>query len=132
MTDFDDFKDFEKDGWEERASTYGKWTVTSQIIPHAVRALSLSKDDFVLELASGPGFGANEISKKSKNVLGTDFALSMVIEAKKKYPKLKFEQADAEYLKFNDNSFGFQQNIFDDRLAFRNITCSCRNCQSGG
>ena len=33
MAEFDDFKNFEKDGWEERASTYGNWAVTSQIVP---------------------------------------------------------------------------------------------------
>ena len=49
MTDFDDFKIFEKDGWEERASTYGNWAVTSQIVPVAVEALDLASDDNVLE-----------------------------------------------------------------------------------
>ena len=82
MTGFDDFKNFEKDGWEERASTYGNWAVTSQIVPVAVEALNLSSNDNVLELASGPGYGTSEISKKTENVLGTDFAKSMVVEAK--------------------------------------------------
>ena len=86
MADFNDFKNFEKDGWEERASTYGNWAVTSQIVPIAVEALNLSNDDKVLELASGPGYGTNEISKKTKNVLGTDFAESMVKEAKIFFP----------------------------------------------
>ena len=66
MAEFDDFKNFEKDGWEERASTYGNWAVTSQIIQFAVGALNLSSDDHVLELASGPGYGKSEISKKTK------------------------------------------------------------------
>ena len=105
MTGFDDFKNFEKDGWEERASTYGNWAVTSQIVPVAVEALNLSSNDNVLELASGPGYGTSEISKKTKSVLGTDFAKSMVVEAKNLFPKLNFEQADAENLKFEDNSF---------------------------
>ena len=105
MAEFDDFKNFEKDGWEERASTYGNWAVTSQIIQFAVGALNLSSDDHVLELASGPGYGTSEISKKTKNVLGTDFAESMVQEAKNLFPALKFEQADAENLQFEDNSF---------------------------
>ena len=105
MAEFDDFKNFEKDGWEERASTYGNWAVTSQIVPIAVEALNLSIDDYVLELASGPGYGTSEISKKTKNVLGTDFAESMVQEAKNLFPALKFEQADAENLQFEDNSF---------------------------
>jgi ubiquinone/menaquinone biosynthesis C-methylase UbiE len=105
MTDFDDFKNFEREGWEERASTYGNWAVTSQIVPVAVKALNLSSDDRVLELASGPGYGTSEISKKTKNVLGTDFAQSMVFEAKNLFPDLNFKQADAENLKFEDNSF---------------------------
>ena len=25
MTEFEDFKNFEKEGWEERAYTYDKW-----------------------------------------------------------------------------------------------------------
>ena len=58
-----------------------------------------------MELASGPGYGTSEISKKTKNVLGTDFAKSMVVEAKNLFPNLNFEQADAENRKFEDNSF---------------------------
>ena len=37
--------------------------------------------------------------------MGTDFAESMVREAKILFPALKFEQADAEKLQFEDNSF---------------------------
>ena len=73
MTDFDDFKIFEKDGWEERASTYGNWAVTSQIVPVAVEALDLASDDNVLELASGPGYGTSEISKKNEKRFGNRF-----------------------------------------------------------
>ena len=107
MTEFEDFKNFEKEGWEERASTYDKWASANakQIIPTAVNALALSKDDIVLELASGPGYGTNEIAKISHNVIGTDFAEAMVLEARKQNPGLKFEQGDAENLMYSDNSF---------------------------
>ena len=49
MTEFEDFKNFEKEGWEERASTYDKWASANakQIIPTAVNALALSKEDIV-------------------------------------------------------------------------------------
>ena len=73
MAAFNDFKNFEKDGWEERASTYGNWAVTSQIVPIAVEALNLSNDDKVLELASGPGYGTSEISKKNEKRFGDRF-----------------------------------------------------------
>ncbi len=105
MPIFSDFKSFEKDGWEQRAATYGKWSATSQIVPIAVEALNLSSVDRVLELACGPGYGTSEISKKTQDVLGTDFADSMITEAKALYPDLEFEQADAENLKFSNNSF---------------------------
>ena len=73
MSDFDGFKNFEKAGWEERASTYGNWAATSQIVPIAVDALNLSSDDHVLELASGPGYGTSEISKKNEKRFGYRF-----------------------------------------------------------
>ena len=90
MTEFEDFKNFEKEGWEERAYTYDKWASANakQIIPTAVNALALSKEDIVLELASGTGYGTNEIAKISHNVIGTDFADAMVLEAKKQNPGL--------------------------------------------
>ena len=107
MTEFEDFKNFEKNGWEERASTYDKWASANakHIIPKAVNALTLSRDDIVLELASGPGYGTNEIAKVSQNVVGTDFAEAMVLEARKQNPNLNFEQADAENLQYRDSSF---------------------------
>ena len=62
MTEFADFKNFEKNGWEERASTYDKWASANakHIIPKAVNALALSRDDIVFSLFSTMKFDNNE------------------------------------------------------------------------
>lgn len=65
------------------------------------------KDKNVLELATGTGNLAKNVSSVTKLMIATDFSLGMIKEAKKgSYPdNLNFEIADAKNLKYLDNQF---------------------------
>ena len=101
------FKAFEKAGWEERASTYTSRTeqITGTLVPTILEHADIQPGQQVLELASGPGYGAAAIAGKGAEVTGTDFALAMVEEASRRNPGLTFEVADAENLPYADASF---------------------------
>ncbi len=102
-----DFKAFEKAGWEERAATYTSRTehITGALLPEILAHADVRSGQAVLELASGPGYGAAAIASVGANVTGTDFASAMVEEAKRRNPGLTFEVADAEALPYADASF---------------------------
>ena len=61
----------------------------------------------VLELATGPGLIARNISEKAKSIVATDFSPSMIEQARKSGApeNVIFEVADATDLRFEDNSF---------------------------
>ena len=107
MSEFQEFKAFEKAGWEERATGYATLmeSVTGSLMSSFVDYLEPVAGLRTLELASGPGFGAAEIAKRGGDVLGTDFAEAMVVEASLLYPNLAFQQEDAENLSFDDDTF---------------------------
>ena len=107
MSEFQEFKAFEKAGWEARATGYAKLTqsVTGSLIGSFVDQLEPVVGLRALELASGPGYGTAEMARRGANVLGTDFAEAMVAEAAILYPDLPFQQEDAENLSFDDESF---------------------------
>ncbi len=107
MSKFQEFKDFEKAGWEARATGYATLmeSVTGSLMSSFVDYLEPLGGLRALELASGPGFGAAEIAQRGGHVLGTDFAEAMVEQASLLYPELTFQQEDAENLSFEDESF---------------------------
>ena len=107
MTNYSDFKEFELSGWEKRAETYlaRTETLTEPIMANIVKQLKIEPGKKALDLASGPGYGASEMSLLGAEVLGIDFATSMVEIAKKRYRDIKFEQHDAEKLILESVSF---------------------------
>jgi trans-aconitate methyltransferase len=54
----------------------------------------------ILDLGCGTGALTAEIAARGADVLGLDQSEEMIAQAKKKYPELKFEIADARTLKF--------------------------------
>lgn len=61
----------------------------------------------ILDVASGPGFGADLLSKRARLVIGMDLAWEAVMEARRRYRRrnLAFLQAEASTLAFRDGSF---------------------------
>ena len=107
MSQFQEFKEFEKAGWEQRASTYVSRTqaLTGSLIGSIVDHLGPVTGLTAVDLASGPGYGAAEMASRGADVIGTDFANAMVEVAAALNPDLTFQQEDAENLSFNDSSF---------------------------
>lgn len=59
----------------------------------------------MLEVGSGPGHIAAALAEAGADVVGIDFSASMIEVAKARYPALSFQEADAESLPFEDESF---------------------------
>ena len=66
MSQFQEFKDFEKAGWEQRASTYVSRTQnsTGALIGSIVDHLGAVAGLTAVDLASGPGYGAAEMAAR--------------------------------------------------------------------
>jgi trans-aconitate methyltransferase len=55
----------------------------------------------VLDLGCGTGVLTAEIAGRGAEIFGVDLSEDMIAQAKKKYPKLKFEVSDARALRFD-------------------------------
>jgi len=101
------FKDYELQGWSEKAEAYGSLfgTATVHIAGPMLDAAAVGRGTRLLDIASGPGFVAASGAGRGADVIGADFAQPMVEQARRRYPGVRFEQADAEALAFDDASF---------------------------
>jgi demethylmenaquinone methyltransferase/2-methoxy-6-polyprenyl-1,4-benzoquinol methylase len=73
----------------------------------------------VLDVATGTGDLAIEMASRGADVVGMDFAPQMLAIARRKAPRLRFEQGDAQALAYEDASFdaatvGFGARNFGD------------------
>jgi SAM-dependent methyltransferase len=102
------FRDFEHSGWLELPQRYHDAfsQLTTQAIGPLLQAVGARRGTRLLDVASGPGYVAAAAAKRGASAVGVDFARSMVAEASRRYPALKFEEGDAEDLPFPDASFG--------------------------
>ena len=87
-----------------------------------VKEASVSKQHLVLDVATGTGDVAFNISPRAKHVTGLDIASEMIKIAnqknnKKKFNNIAFLVGDGEKLPFDDNSF----DIITISFGFRNI-----------
>lgn len=101
------FKDMEHAGWEAKAGTYGAFAgkVTAQAVEHLLSAVDVRPGMRLLDVASGPGWGAAAAAARGAEAVGVDFASAMVAEASRAYPAVEFREGDAENLPFADASF---------------------------
>lgn len=70
-----------------------------------INSIDITPDTKALDLCTGTGDIANLLKQKTENVIGVDFSEKMLSIARKKYPKIKFIEADCTDLPFDDNSF---------------------------
>jgi SAM-dependent methyltransferase len=105
-TDADAFDRFEATGWGRRADEYDRRLapVTGQAIAPLLDAAGVGPGRRVLDLGSGPGQVAAACAARGSDVIGLDIAGEMVALARRRYPQLRFEQADAQCLPFPDAS----------------------------
>jgi len=101
------FRDAELGGWTARAASYDELfaPVTNQIICPMVAALGPLVGKRVLDVCCGPGHLAAAMAKKGATVEGIDFAATMIAKARENYPDLRFREADAEALPYDNGAF---------------------------
>lgn len=103
----DAFGAFERKGWESVAQAYHSYyaTLTNQSIDRLLDVLDLQPGARLLDIATGPGYVAASAAGRGVNVVGLDFAVSMVELARRLNPAIEFHVGDAEALPFPDQSF---------------------------
>ncbi len=101
------FKEFERTGWAKQAAHYDSLVgqMTRQAVDAMLAAVNAQPGAKLLDVASGPGYVAAEAARRGIDTLGTDITGEMVEEARRRFPKAKFEIADAENLNFPDATF---------------------------
>jgi len=99
--------EYERDTWNRCANSYLDTFsgLTQETVSLLIDAGEIRTGSKVLEIGSGPGHVANHLAKLGASVTAVDFSLQMVEVAKKKYPQITFEQADAEDLPFAADYF---------------------------
>ena len=101
------FKEFERIGWGKQAEHYDSLVgeMTRQAVDGLLAAANARSGIKLLDVASGPGYVAAEAARRKLDVTGTDIAENMVAEARRRFAGVQFEIADAENLRYADNSF---------------------------
>lgn len=93
--------------WNHSASAYADvfdGSIT-QLIQPTLDAAAVSAHCRVLDVATGPGIIAAAASARGAIATGVDFAENMVSVARRRYPTIDFQVADATKLPFADDSF---------------------------
>ena len=125
-TDFSEFRAFEKKGWEAVARNWHRHfeTVSRQSIKPLLENVGFtdtknSRCKLLLDVATGPGYGASKAVELGVNARGIDFSEAQIIQAKTLHPEIKFDVGDAEQLSYSNNEFdaviiNFGLNHFSD------------------
>lgn len=104
---YEDFREQELNGWDQRASNYETLTarVTTQAIPALLGAAKIRVGLNILDICTGPGFAAGAADAIGAKAEGVDFAPSMIETASKRFTRPRFWEGDAVSLSVEDNSF---------------------------
>ena len=102
-----DFITFEHDGWQRVATRYDDLfgRLTSQCLQPMLDAGGVRPGCALLDVATGPGHLAAAAGARGATATGVDFSSTMVDEARKRYPNVRFLEGNAQALAFPDNSF---------------------------
>ncbi len=101
------FKDLEQQGWIAKASGYAAWLgeITAGAADPLLDATHVTRGTRLLDVASGPGYGAARATARGAKAVGVDFAPSMVEHARRLFPDTEYREGDAENLNFDDGIF---------------------------
>jgi SAM-dependent methyltransferase len=102
-----EFRDAELEGWTLRAEGYDAHfrAISDQLTGAIEKALGQVSGKRVLDVCCGPGHLANAFSAKGADVVGIDFAPTMIELAARHYPDRTFAVGDAEFLEYTANEF---------------------------
>lgn len=102
-----DVASFENATWSRCSETYmdGFGALASEAIGPLLDEVKVSRGHRLLDLGTGPGLVAASAAERGADVIGIDFSESMVREARRRHPNLRFQTADAESVSFDDGQF---------------------------
>ena len=101
------FKQLEYEGWTARATTFDDHfaEMTSAAIEPILDSFGPLGGKRLLDIGCGTGHLVAAAARRGAEVLGVDFAETMVARARSNYPGAAFRQGDAEALDLADASF---------------------------
>ncbi len=67
-----------------------------------IKLLNPKENQRILDLGCGSGQLTSKISKSAKETIGIDKSVEMIMDAKSKFPNIKFQVADASNFRFNE------------------------------
>jgi SAM-dependent methyltransferase len=104
MIDPHSFREFEHSGWQGIPRQYHQafGELTTQSIEPLLDAAGVKAGTKVIDIASGPGYVAAAAARRGATVIGVDFSVAMVAEARGRYPEIEFREGDAEQLPLGD------------------------------
>ena len=131
------FTEFEHEGWERVANKYDSvWSSsTRQFIPPLLEAAEVSGKLELLDVGCGPGYVSAAAAERGAIPIGLDFSKEMIVIAKKMFPRIQFQEGDAQNLPFADGSFDrVVANFALLHLADPERACAeaCRVLRAGG
>jgi ubiquinone/menaquinone biosynthesis C-methylase UbiE len=116
MTSDRTFADFELAGWENEATAaeYDRHLslVTTQSTEALLDDAGVGSGHRVLDIATGAGYVAAAAARRRAHPIGIDFSSTQVRLARQRYLDIRFEQANAEALPFESESFDAVVNAF--------------------
>ena len=101
------FKDYEHEGWNEKASQYERVSLplTHQGFEPILTSFGDLRGKKLLDVCTGPGHLAGEAVVRGALVDAVDLSEAMVREAKVRFSGIRFMEGDAEALPYGDVSF---------------------------
>jgi ubiquinone/menaquinone biosynthesis C-methylase UbiE len=105
--DFDEFNQYERSMWEQRASNYADafQALTAVTVERLLDAVGAGAGTQLLDVGTGPGFVAEAAAVRGAIVTGIDVADAMVQLAQRRVPGGHFQRASAEALPQPDGAF---------------------------
>lgn len=97
------------DTWEAAAEIYvdaiGFMTALSGQLEIAAEVGEIDSETRVLDVGCGPGLLSAALAERGSQVVGIDFSEKMIAAARKLFPELAFQVANAESLPYPDSTF---------------------------
>ena len=100
------FQDFERQAYGAGAGAYAQWAdgQTTQVLPYLLDAAGVRAGVSVVDIATGPGFGAAAAAERGAQAIGIDLSPQMIEVARDRYPELDFRLGSAEDLPVQTDS----------------------------